>query len=356
LWGGAAGAAIAAATALALAERNRRKDEEARQARAAQAEAARRNAAEAARKAQEAQAARQARRLLGGGDPLPDDAPFRDRAFHAGKLATAAHNVKVAWAKRQQRDVKLAELAASEAEPPVDVQAGLRALYEGRKAGEVEAQQPWWKRAGEWVATQLDNVAEAIGGLKSARAVRHLRFRRLTDGHISVSADRPPGMRLDYRQLVAEEGFLFKGTRYNPEMVAKITGDGLLKGARSIGSLLFAGAVSFVQNMFMFGEGKKFGSPEYWDATVKNREFWVSAVVDTFVSFAVGFISAALVAGFIAVAAPVVPFLALPAVAIGLTAVTGIVLGSIVDADLPNTTQSFPEWAKTWINRRLSRK
>jgi hypothetical protein len=41
--------------------------------------------------------------LLAGGDSPPDEAPFRDRAFHAAKLATAGHNVKVAWAKRQQR-------------------------------------------------------------------------------------------------------------------------------------------------------------------------------------------------------------------------------------------------------------
>jgi hypothetical protein len=185
-----------------------------------------------------------------------------------------------------------------------------------------------------------------------------LKFSELPDGKISVSANTPPGTRLTYRADVADEGFKFAGTRYNPETIAATTNKGLWQSAVSKSSLAFSGLVSLGTNLLDFGQGKEFGSQEYWDATVKNREFWVSTAVDFAVSVAVGVAAAAVVAA----AVSAVPLLfagavvSLP-VAVVATAVVGIGLGIGVEAiSLPGADKPFPAWVKDSINDLFSQK
>ncbi len=205
---------------------------------------------------------------------------------------------------------------------------------------------------------KADKIADSVKGAWDAWKVRHLKFTELESGKISVRAQTPPGTRLAYRDVVAEEGFHFAGTRYNPETIAGTTGKGLLKGAVSKGSLALAGLVAFGTNLLEFGSGKKFGTPEYWDATVRNREFWVSTAVDFAVSVVVGVAAAAVVAA----AVSAVPLLfagavvSLP-VAIVATAVVGIGLGIGVEAiSLPGAGKPFPAWVKDSINDLFAQK
>ena len=172
--------------------------------------------------------------------------------------------------------------------------------------------------------------------MRTAFKVRRLKFVRLKDGHISVRAVTPPGTRWDYRRIVRKEDFEFNGTRYNPETVAGITREGLLRSAASMENLVMAGTVSLVQNLWEFGtnpaEGKTF-----WDRTVKNREFWVSTAVDAAVSLAVGVAAAAVVSAFVTATTPLW-------LVVGATALVGIGLGAFVDGT------GAPYAIKKWLN------
>lgn len=95
-----------------------------------------------------------------------------------------------------------------------------------------------------------------------------------------------------------------------------------------------AGAVSLWQNFWQFGADPSKGST-FWERTLKNREFWVSTVVDTAVSVVVGLAAAAAVAGVIAgaialgfTAAATAPLWAV----VGVAAIVGIGIGFGVDA------------------------
>jgi len=177
--------------------------------------------------------------------------------------------------------------------------------------------------------------------------VRHLKFTKLEDGHISVRAETPPGTRIEYRRTVAEvmnsnPDEFFGGTRYNPETVAARTSGGLLRSSISKGSLALAAVTSLASNLWTFGtnpaEGKTF-----WDRTVKNREFWVSTVVDFAVSVAVGVAAAAVVAGMIALFAITAPLSA----TIVVTAGVSIGIGYLVER------AGFPDKVKSWLNNQL---
>ena len=198
----------------------------------------------------------------------------------------------------------------------------------------------WWEKTVDWVSGDADTIVDTTKVSLDAGKTRHLIFNQLDDGHISVSAQTPPGTRMAYRADLADEGFEFAGTRYNPSTVSNITARGLLRGAISKSSLLFAGLISFGQNLIDFGRGKEFAGPEFRDATVKNREFWVSTGVDATVSIVVGIGAAALVGGILAVTGAVV---ALP-VAIVATAVVGVAVGFRVE------TSGFTKNAKNYIN------
>ena len=238
-------------------------------------------------------------------------------------------------------------------EKPVDLakwkQADYGHMAHAHEVAQTDETKPWWRQAGNWVSDRLDNVVSTIAGGWAAWKLRHLKFTRLEDGHISVRAETQPGTRLDYRELVSEEGFSFKGTRYNPETVAGITSEGLLRSAASMGNLVMAGTVSLVQNLWEFGtnpaEGKTF-----WDRTVKNREFWVSTLVDTVVSVAVGVAAAAVVAGAIAglVALGFTAAASAPLwLTVGVTTGLAVYLGSQIEA------WGVPEILKAEINRGL---
>lgn len=170
---------------------------------------------------------------------------------------------------------------------------------------------------------------------------------KLESGQISVSANRPAGTRLDYKVSVVDEGFEFAGTKYNPSTVGNITSKGLLKSAVSKGALALTGLVAFGSNMWEFGRDEEFGSPEYWDAAVKNREFWVSTGVDFGVSVLVGLaaagVVAASIAGFVALGVTAAATAPLWAV-VGVTVIVGIFIGMGVDA------LGIPKMAKTWLN------
>ena len=236
-------------------------------------------------------------------------------------------------------DWKKADMRATdEAVKEQKYKDGFMAYYEGRKAGEEK--KPWWKKAVDWASGDSDKITNTAKVSWDAGKMRNLNFTQLDDGHISVSAQTPSGTRIAYRADLANEGFEFVGTRYNPSTVSNITARGLLKGAISKSSLIFAGAVSLGQNLMDFGRGKEFASPEYWDSTVMNSEFWVSTGVDSVVSIAVGASAAALVGGVLVVTGAVV---ALP-VAIVATAVVGVAIGFGVEAS------GFSQNAKGWVN------
>jgi len=55
----------------------------------------------------------------------------------------------------------------------------------------------------------------------------------------------------------------------------------------SKGRLFLGGGVALGQNLGQYGTDPTRGA-SFWDRTVKNREFWVSTVVDFAVSVAVG--------------------------------------------------------------------
>ncbi len=75
-----------------------------------------------------------------------------------------------------------------------------------REVAEAGEAKPWWRQVGNWVSGQLDNVLSTIAGGWAAWKLRHLKFARLEDGHISVRAETQPGARLSYRELVSDEG------------------------------------------------------------------------------------------------------------------------------------------------------
>lgn len=230
------------------------------------------------------------------------------------------------------------------------LEAGFLAYYEGRKAGEDDApkepkEKSLWEKIVDWTSGDADTIVDTAKVSWDTGKTRDLNFTQLDDGHISVSAKTSPGTRMAYRADLADEGFEFAGTRYNPSTVSNITARGLLKGAVSRSSLIFAGVVSIAQNLIDFGRGKEFGSSEFGDATVKNPDFWVSTVVDSTVSIVVGASAAALVGGIIVITGAVV---ALP-VAIVATAVVGVAIGFGVEAS------GFTQNAKNWGNGMLKK-
>ena len=114
--------------------------------------------------------------------------------------------------------------------------------YRQGERAEPQPQNPWWQKAGDWLADRVDNAAGAIQSGWDALKVRHLKFTKLEDGHISVRAETPPGTRIEYRRTVAEvmnsnPDEFFGGTRYNPETVAARISGGLLRSSISKGSL-----------------------------------------------------------------------------------------------------------------------
>lgn len=210
-----------------------------------------------------------------------------------------------------------------------------------------------WKKAGDWIANRLDDAAESVQSGWDAFRVRHLKFTKLEDGHISVRAETPPGTRMDYRRTVAEvmnsdADEFFGGTYYTPKTIAARTSGGLLRSAVSKGSLALAGVTSLASNLWTFGTNPAEGET-FWDRTVRNREFWVSTAVDFAVSVAVGVAAAAVVAGVITLFAASFPVLDLPAVAIGLTA--GVAGGLSYGLEY----FQIPKQAKDAVNRWLSK-
>jgi hypothetical protein len=295
LWGMAALGAIGAATAYALERRRKRKEEEARQAAEAAAEAARRNASEVARRLQNwLQGQAMLQNALN--NPALNDAEKqgvqsapKNRSLPDPETADMTEKERLSLYRQSERYRAYQErMQAWEAERKRQQAA---AAYQRYRQGEwadpqpvAKPQKPLWQRAGDWLADRVDDIAGGIQSVWDAFKVRHLKFTKLEDGHISVRAETPPGTRIEYRRTVAEvmnsnPDEFFGGTRYNPETVAARTSGGLLRSSISKGSLALAGVTSLASNLWTFGtnpaEGKTF-----WDRTVKNRKFWVWTAVD----------------------------------------------------------------------------
>jgi len=209
------------------------------------------------------------------------------------------------------------------------------------------AAQPWWHPTMNGLGGKIGDGVEGVNGLQDAFAVRHLKFTELESGKISVHADTPPGTRWAYRQLVLEKGFDFRGTRYNPKTVASLTAKGLWEGAKK--DVPLAGVLAFGENLWTFGTDPSKGAT-FWDRTVKNREFWVSTVVDFGISVAVGFVAAAIVAAASAGLTVALGFTVPLWLAVGATAILSVGIGMWIDA------KGYPEMVKTWLNRLLSQK
>ncbi|GAB4415880.1 MAG: hypothetical protein Kow002_01280 [Anaerolineales bacterium] len=282
--------------------------------------------------------------------------PLKNRDFRRSQVAQARANERERWEEKRRAIEKENDPTQNRAWREEKLSAARekeRGGYFSNQACTPEnIQQPKsrWQREGKWVQEQADNIAEGFQGTWDASKLRHLKFTQLESGKISVRAETPPGTRLSYRTEVLKEGFDFAGTRYNHQTVSSATSKGLWKGAWSKGSLALAGLVSFGTNLLEFGSGQKFGTQEYWDATVKKREFWVSTGVDVIVSVAAGLAAAAVVAGAIALFAGTTfgTLLALPAVAI--IAAVGVGFG----ISLWLEAHGIPEGIKAFINNKLS--
>ncbi|MCF6278090.1 MAG: hypothetical protein L3J16_04985 [Anaerolineales bacterium] len=351
LWGATAAAALGIYAVTAEKRRKERRKAEAESLAAARNKAARLNEAERQRKINnylQGQAILRAQEALqaqsGDDDPYEDIEDWYENQdkINAEMIAEVPELKRWAKKRKQARQNEAAAWTEIEKRRAWEMSAeARRRAYEVYRMQEVAAQTAGRTTELEpsglfaWITSKADKAVDALKGTLDAWKVHHLQFNQLEDGHISVSADTPPGTRLVYKQGIIDEGFAFEGTRYNPETIASLTSEGLLKGAFSKSNFIFAGMVSLGQNMLTFGKGKSFGSEEYWEETVKNREFWVSTGVDFAISVAVGVAAAAIVAGAIAglVALGVTAVASVPLwLTIGATAGLGIYLGYKVES------------------------
>jgi hypothetical protein len=162
-----------------------------------------------------------------------------------------------------------------------------------------------------------------------------LKFNDLGDGKVSVSAQTPPGTRLDYKASLAsrEMGTEFSifGTRYNATTLAKITATGLLKGSVSNSTVALAGVGSLGGNLIEYGAGST-SLEDFGNRTVENQDFWASTLADTIVSVGTGVLAAAAVSLLVAAAAVVLGVSAPLWVAVAATAGIGIGLGLVAES------------------------
>lgn len=166
-------------------------------------------------------------------------------------------------------------------------------------------QQPksWWQRVGDWVAPKVSYAVDAIVAAKLSWDLRHLKFKPLPSGNVSVSASGlPRGMRADYFKDVVNPDFNFRPGPYKPSTVGSIVKNGLIKSAMS--SLPTAAGLSLLVNTYEYGKDAT-SLDDFSDKTLENREFWVSTAVDTAISVAIGAVAAVAAVAILGATAPV---------------------------------------------------
>ena len=395
LWGGAAAAVIGAATAAALEAARKRKEEEEAQRQAAEAAAAQFNAAEKVIDAQIAanQDSQWLMQQWLGSRGLPTSYPTQaalvaayDAAREAEKKAKEQEAFNDAYLRFKQADqqsmqeyeayqesLREADELKTEqqyidyfASMNIDVAPGqltleqlrdMKAQYDGglnTGIGQnplLNLQQweslPKDQQKTEFQITEANNENEEEGsgiipklidfmvngtkGVIDTLAVSKLKFTNLDSGYVGVSADTPPGTRLDYKQFVADQGFDFLGTRYLPETVVSNISKGLIEDSLGVESIALGFEVSFVSNGIKYGKGSK-NVDEFIDRTVMNQEFWSSTLADTVVSIISGILAAAIVSvGLAIIGGTSVASVSL-AVIVAATAVVGAIAGVVLDS------------------------
>jgi hypothetical protein len=185
------------------------------------------------------------------------------------------------------------------------------------------------------IPKSIDPIVNVTKSIVVASAVSKLKFTNLDSGYVGVSADTPPGTRLDYKQFVADQGFDFLGTRYLPETVVSNISKGLIEDSLGVESIALGFEVSFVSNGIKYGKGSK-NVDEFIDRTVMNQEFWSSTLADTVVSIITGVLAAAIVSGILAAAAAFLGASAVAAVPLAaiivITAIVGAGIGIGLDS------------------------
>jgi hypothetical protein len=224
-------------------------------------------------------------------------------------------------------------------------QKALEDFRAGERASSVVAvsseEKPWWQTVGDFISEQADDAVAIVQGIQGGAKVKDLIFTELESGYISVSANTPPGTRLEYKAQIAAQGeFIIEGTRYSSGNLAGLTAQGLLKGAVSKTSIITAGLVSVGTNLYDFGKDAT-SLEDFSDKTLENQEFLVSTGVDFGLSVGTGLAAAAVVGGTIvaAVALGATAIATAPlALVIGATVAIAIGIGMILEHyDVPNT-------------------
>jgi hypothetical protein len=177
----------------------------------------------------------------------------------------------------------------------------------------------------------IDFMVNGTKGVIDASAVSKLKFTNLDSGYVGISADTPPGTRLDYKQFVADQGFDFLGTRYLPETVVSNISKGLIEDSLGVESIALGFEVSFVSNGIKYGKGSK-NVDEFIDRTVMNQEFWSSTLADTVVSIISGILAAAIVSVGLAIIGGTSVASVPLAVIVAATAVVGAIAGIVLDS------------------------
>jgi hypothetical protein len=212
-----------------------------------------------------------------------------------------------------------------EKEREKESQKALEDFRAGERASSVVSasseEKPWWQTVGDFISEQADDAVAIVQGIQGGAKVKDLIFTQLESGYISVSANTPPGTRLEYKAQIAAQGeFIIEGTRYSPGNLAGLTAQGLLKGAVSKISIITAGLVSVGTNLYDFGKDAT-SLEDFSDKTLENQEFLVSTGVDFGLSVGTGLAAAAVVGGTI-----------VAAVALGATAIATAPLALVIGA------------------------
>ncbi len=233
-------------------------------------------------------------------------------------------------------------------QPALDLQAGLQALYEGRKAGEVQLedvactpeniQKP--KNLLEKGRLWLEEITGRIApGLNLANTLSPLEFRERVDGRFSVAVNQELALKKsgDYLDDIAKKGFEFNPAGgYKPSTLLGKTTKGTLNAAVPGGlDILTTGLFNAYD--YTFGEKK--------GETDKLQQWAVSTGVDLGGSLLTGALAAGAVALFLTFAP--VTFSATAIVVA--TVVTGVIFDVVLEA------WGVKEPIKAWINQQVDK-
>lgn len=237
---------------------------------------------------------------------------------------------------------------AYQAKKEADLNAGLMAYYEGRKAGEAQLddvactseniQKP--KNLLEKGRLWLEEITGRIAPeLNLANKLSPLEFRERVDGRFSVAVNQGLALKKsgEYLDDIAKKGFEFNPAGgYNPSTLLGKTTKGTLKAAVPGGlDMLTTGLFNAYD--YTFGEKK--------GETDKLQKWAVSTGVDLGSSLLTG----ALAVGAVALGMAFVQITLSAAAFVGLTVVVGVVLDVILEA------WGVKEPIKAWVNQQVDK-